>query len=61
MVKTRFGVSRINYGKEQQVPTGAYPDFLLAAPETTACAAFIKKSRMKLASATNLYRKSGVA
>jgi hypothetical protein len=32
-----------------------------AAPDTTTCAAFIKESRMKLASATNLNRKSGVA
>ena len=37
------------------------PDFLYAAPDTTACAAFSKESRMKLANATNLDRKSGVA
>jgi hypothetical protein len=43
------------------ISTGAYPDFLLAAPDRTACAAFIKESRMKLASATNFYRKSGAA
>jgi hypothetical protein len=43
------------------ISTGAYPDFLRAALDTTACAAFIKESRRKLASATNLNRKSGVA
>jgi hypothetical protein len=32
-----------------------------AAPDMTTYAAFIEESRMKLASATNLYRKSGVA
>ncbi len=32
-----------------------------AAQDTTACVAFIKESRMKFASATNFYRKSGVA
>jgi hypothetical protein len=32
-----------------------------AAQDATTCAAFIKESRMKFASATNLYRKSGVA
>jgi hypothetical protein len=32
-----------------------------AAPDTTTYAAFIKESRMNLASATNLNRKSGVA
>ena len=31
-----------------------------AAPNTTACAAFIKESRMKFANETNLDRKSGV-
>jgi hypothetical protein len=35
------------------------PDFLYAALDTTACAAFIKESRMKFASATKLRRKSG--
>jgi hypothetical protein len=38
-----------------------YPDFLHGAPPTAACAAFIKESRMKLTSATNLDRKSGAA
>jgi hypothetical protein len=32
-----------------------------AEPDTTTYAAFIEESRMKLANATNLYRKSGVA
>jgi len=35
------------------------PDFLYAAPDTTACAAFSKESRMKFANATKLHRKSG--
>jgi hypothetical protein len=37
-----------------------YPDFLLGAPPTPACAAFIKESRMKCANARMLDRKSGV-
>src|SRR3984957_2561231 len=37
-----------------------YPDFLHGAPPTPACAAFIKESRMKLANARKLDRKSGV-
>jgi len=37
-----------------------YPDFLHEAPPTSMCAAFIKESRMKLASASKLNRKSGV-
>ena len=37
------------------------PDFLYAAPDMTACAAFCKESRMKFASATKFDRKSGVA
>jgi hypothetical protein len=35
------------------------PDFLYAAPDITACAAFIKESRMKFANANKLHRKSG--
>jgi hypothetical protein len=35
------------------------PDFLYAAPDTTACAAFSKESRMKFANATKFHRKSG--
>jgi hypothetical protein len=35
------------------------PDFLYAAPDMTACAAFSKKSRMRFANATKLHRKSG--
>ena len=35
------------------------PDFLHAAPDKTACAAFSKESRMKLANATKPHRKSG--
>ena len=34
------------------------PDFLYAALEMTACAAFIKESRMNFADANNLPRKS---
>jgi hypothetical protein len=37
-----------------------YPDFLHGAPPTSACAAFIKESRMNLANARKLDRKSGV-
>ena len=40
---------------------GADPDFLYAAPDTTACAAFIKESRMNIANANQLHRKSGEA
>jgi hypothetical protein len=36
-----------------------YPDFLCAALSVTACAAFIKESRMKLVRPTGLNRKSG--
>jgi ferrous iron transport protein A len=36
-----------------------FPDFLYAALDTTACAAFIKESRMKFVSANKLHRKSG--
>jgi hypothetical protein len=35
------------------------PDFLYAAPDITAYAAFFKESRMKCANANNLRRKSG--
>jgi hypothetical protein len=37
-----------------------YPDFLHGAPPIAACAAFIKESRMKFASASKVNRKSGV-
>jgi len=37
------------------------PDFLYAALDTTACAAFIKESRMKFDSANRPHRKSGGA
>jgi hypothetical protein len=37
------------------------PDFLYAALDTTACAAFIKESRMKFANANRLHRESGGA
>jgi hypothetical protein len=37
----------------------AAPDFLYAALDTTACAAFIKESRMNFADARQLHRKSG--
>jgi hypothetical protein len=36
------------------------PDFLYAALDTTACAAFIKESRMIFANANHLDRKSGL-
>ena len=35
------------------------PDFLYAALDMTACAAFSKESRMRFANATKLHRKSG--
>jgi hypothetical protein len=35
------------------------PDFLYAAPDKTACAAFSKESRMRFANAIKLHRKSG--
>ncbi len=35
------------------------PDFLYAALDTTACAAFIKESRMNFANASQFHRKSG--
>jgi hypothetical protein len=35
------------------------PDFLYAALDTTACAAFIKERRMKCINANQLHRKSG--
>jgi len=37
-----------------------YPDFLHEAPTTSACAAFVKESRMKFVNASKLDRKSGV-
>jgi hypothetical protein len=36
------------------------PNFLHAAPDMTACAAFIKESRMDFAGAYKLHRKSGI-
>ena len=39
--------------------TALDPDFLYAAPDTTACAAFSKESRMKFDNANKLDRKSG--
>jgi hypothetical protein len=40
---------------------GSLPDFLYAALDTTACAAFIKESRMNFANANKLHRKSSLA
>jgi hypothetical protein len=37
------------------------PEFLLAAPPTAKCAAFIKESRMKFVDAAKPYRKSGAS
>jgi hypothetical protein len=37
------------------------PDFLYVAPSMSACAAFSKESRMRIANAINLDRKSGGA
>jgi hypothetical protein len=36
-----------------------YPDFLYAALETSACAAFFTESRMRLMDSNKLHRKSG--
>jgi hypothetical protein len=36
------------------------PNFLYAAPATTACAPFYKERRMKFAEPTRLHRKSGI-
>jgi hypothetical protein len=41
------------------IPTGAYPNSCFATSDRSTCAAFIKESRMKFASATNLDRNSG--
>jgi len=44
------------------IPTGAYPDFLVRGPhQRPRVRLSFKESRMKLANATNLDRKSGVA
>jgi hypothetical protein len=44
------------------IPTGAYPDFLPRCPhQCPRVRLSVKESRMKLANATNLDRKSGVA
>jgi hypothetical protein len=44
------------------IPTGANPDFLLRGPrQRPRVRLSVRESRMKLANATNLNRKSGVA
>jgi hypothetical protein len=44
------------------IPTGAYPDFLLRGPhQRPRVRLSVRESRMNLANATNLHRKSGVA
>jgi hypothetical protein len=43
------------------IPTEAYPDFPLAAPKRSTCAAFLKEGRKRFASAKKFNRKSGVA
>jgi hypothetical protein len=43
----------------QPLRAAQVPDFLYAALDTTACAAFIKESRMKLANVNQILRKSG--
>jgi hypothetical protein len=43
------------------VPWRCHPDFLYAALDGTAYAAFVKESRKKRAGATKLHRKSGEA
>jgi hypothetical protein len=43
------------------ISTGAYPDFLPRGAGPGHVCAFVKESRMKIANATQLNRKSGVA
>jgi 4Fe-4S ferredoxin len=50
-----------NTQRDRERNAGQTPDFLYAAPDTTACAAFIKESRMNFANANQLHRKSGEA
>ena len=49
---------RIQPGTNEPV-TASDPDFLYAAPDQAACAAFIKESRIKCAKAAKPHRKSG--
>ena len=50
-----------NTPRDPERSVGQNPDFLYAAPDTTASAAFIKESRMNFANANQLHRKSGEA
>jgi hypothetical protein len=47
------------YSNSSETPPRRPPDFLFSALDMTACAAFIKESRMKFANANELHRKSG--
>ncbi len=40
------------------LPAAQVPDFLYAALDTAACAAFLKESRMKIANVNQILRKS---
>jgi hypothetical protein len=53
-------VSKAIFCKRIVIPTGANPDFLLRGPhQRPRVRLSVKESRMKLANATNLDRKSG--
>ena len=52
--------SLYDLARENNGPASPPPDFLYAALDTKACAAFIKESRMKFANANKVDRKSGV-
>jgi hypothetical protein len=54
------GLNFPNFGVNAALPA-LNPDFLYAALDATAYAAFVKESRKKRAGATKLHRKSGEA
>jgi hypothetical protein len=55
-----FRIDHLEKAIEKHHFRPTYPDFLHGAPPTSACAAFIKESRMKCANANKVHRKSGV-
>jgi len=57
---TAYLLRFVYWMKRVWTPEGSFPDFLYAALDTTACAAFIKESRMKFVNATHFHRKSGL-
>src|ERR1700677_1148312 len=57
-----LGNAKHRFPSKSVIPTGAYPDFLLRGPhQRPRVRLSVRESRMKLANATNLDRKSGVA